>query len=67
MTKLGRARQIELYFIVPSNWPAWTLSEWDAVREVVVEAIGWGRAQPLADDCLHHGPAVDPLNRECAL
>lgn len=40
VAKVGRARQIELHFIVPSDWPAWTLSEWDAVREVVGEAIG---------------------------
>ncbi|MCO8162814.1 cation transporter [Pseudomonas sp. 21LCFQ010] len=40
VAKVGRARQIELYFIVPSDWPAWTLGEWDAVREVVGEAIG---------------------------
>lgn len=40
VAKVGRARQIELYFIVPSDWPAWTLGEWDAVRQVVGEAIG---------------------------
>ncbi|MBD8495208.1 cation transporter [Pseudomonas syringae] len=40
VAKVGRARQIELYFIVPQDWPAWTLAEWDAVRDVVGEAIG---------------------------
>lgn len=40
VAKVGRARQIELYFIVPEDWPAWTLAEWDAVRDVIGEAIG---------------------------
>lgn len=40
VAKVGRARQIELHFIVPDDWPAWTLGEWDAVRGVVGEAIG---------------------------
>lgn len=40
VAKVGRARQIELYFIVPQDWPAWTLAEWDAVRDVIGEAIG---------------------------
>lgn len=40
VAKVGRARQIELYFIVPEDWPAWTLADWDAVRNGVGEAIG---------------------------
>ncbi|WP_295473029.1 cation transporter [uncultured Pseudomonas sp.] len=40
VAKVGRARQIELYFIVPADWPAWTLAQWDAVRDEVGEAIG---------------------------
>lgn len=40
VAKVGRARQIELYFIVPSGWPAMTLDEWDAIRDKVGQAIG---------------------------
>lgn len=40
VARVGRARQIELYFIVPPDWPAQTLDEWDAVRDVIGQAIG---------------------------
>jgi len=40
VAKVGRARQIELYFIVPVGWPAKTLDEWDAIRDQIGEAIG---------------------------
>ncbi|TWE02074.1 putative Co/Zn/Cd cation transporter (cation efflux family) [Pseudomonas sp. AG1028] len=40
VARVGRARQIELYFIVPVDWPAQTLDEWDAVRDVIGQAIG---------------------------
>jgi predicted Co/Zn/Cd cation transporter (cation efflux family) len=40
VAKVGRGRQIELYFIVPPGWPARTLEEWDALRDEIGEAIG---------------------------
>jgi predicted Co/Zn/Cd cation transporter (cation efflux family) len=38
--KVGRGRQIELYFIVPKNLAAKRLEEWDLIRDEVGEAIG---------------------------
>lgn len=38
--KVGRAKQIELYFIVPRGWPAKTLEEWDEIRDEIGDAIG---------------------------
>ena len=40
VARVGRGRQIELYFIVPAGWPAQTLDAWDRVRDEVGEAIG---------------------------
>ena len=40
VAKVGRGRQIELYFIVPPGLPARTLEEWDALRKAIGEAIG---------------------------
>jgi predicted Co/Zn/Cd cation transporter (cation efflux family) len=40
VAKVGRGRQIELYFIVPRGWPARRLEEWDALRDEIGEAIG---------------------------
>ena len=40
VARVGRGRQIELYFIVPAGWPARTLEEWDALRDEIGEAIG---------------------------
>jgi predicted Co/Zn/Cd cation transporter (cation efflux family) len=38
--KVGRAKQIELYFIVPHGWPAKTLEEWDDIRNEIGDAVG---------------------------
>jgi predicted Co/Zn/Cd cation transporter (cation efflux family) len=40
VAKVGRARQIELYFIVPPGTPARRMEDWDAIRDEVGEAIG---------------------------
>lgn len=40
VARVGRGRQIELYFIVPEGWPAKRLEEWDRIREEIGEAIG---------------------------
>ncbi|MDF2116229.1 cation transporter [Roseiarcaceae bacterium H3SJ34-1] len=40
VAKVGRARQIELYFIVPQGTPARRMEEWDAIRDEVGDAIG---------------------------
>ena len=40
VAKVGRGRQIELYFIAPAGWPARTLEAWDALRDEIGEAIG---------------------------
>lgn len=40
VARVGRGRQIELYFIVPEGWPAKRLEEWDKIREEIGEAIG---------------------------
>ncbi|MCX8996767.1 cation transporter [Rhizobiaceae bacterium BDR2-2] len=40
VARVGRGRQIELYFIVPSGGPARRLEEWDDIRNAVGEAIG---------------------------
>lgn len=40
VAKVGRGKQIELYFIVPGGWPAKTLEEWDHIRDEVGAAIG---------------------------
>lgn len=40
VAKVGRALQVELYFIVPADWPARTLDDWDRLRNVIGEAIG---------------------------
>lgn len=42
VAKVGRGRQIELYFIVPKKWPAQKLEEWDRIRDEIGEAIGNG-------------------------
>lgn len=38
--KVGRAKQIELYFIVPRGWPAKTIEEWDLIRDEIGDVIG---------------------------
>ncbi|MNT54777.1 hypothetical protein D3C72_1919630 [compost metagenome] len=40
VTRVGRGRQIELFFIVPSGWPPRMLEEWDKIRDEVGAAIG---------------------------
>lgn len=40
VAKVGRAQQIELYFIVPSSAPARTIMQWDAIRDSIGSAIG---------------------------
>lgn len=40
VARVGRGRQIELFFIVPSDWPARRLQEWDHIRDEIGEAIG---------------------------
>lgn len=40
VARVGRGRQIELYFIVPRDGPAKKLEEWDRIRDEIGEAIG---------------------------
>ncbi|MDR6715311.1 putative Co/Zn/Cd cation transporter (cation efflux family) [Pseudomonas hunanensis] len=40
VAKVGRSREIELYFIVPTDMPARTIAEWDALRNEVGDAVG---------------------------
>ncbi|MCO7631706.1 cation transporter [Pseudomonas guariconensis] len=40
VAKVGRSREIELYFIVPANLAARTIAEWDALRDEIGAAIG---------------------------
>lgn len=40
VAKVGRAKQIELYFIVPKDYPARSLEQWDAMRDVIGNALG---------------------------
>jgi predicted Co/Zn/Cd cation transporter (cation efflux family) len=40
VARMGRSREIELYFIVPPDGPARTIGEWDALRDEIGEAIG---------------------------
>lgn len=40
VARVGRGKQIELYFLVPGKWPAKTLEEWDRIRDEISDAIG---------------------------
>ncbi|MFG1189539.1 cation diffusion facilitator family transporter [Xanthobacter flavus] len=40
VARVGRGRQIELYFIVPQGWPAMRLEQWDVIRDEIGAAIG---------------------------
>ncbi|MBB6485784.1 cation diffusion facilitator family transporter [Rhizobium lusitanum] len=40
VARVGRGKQIELYFIVPKDDPAKKLEEWDRIRDEIGEAIG---------------------------
>ncbi|MFG1333261.1 cation transporter [Xanthobacter autotrophicus] len=41
IAKVGRAKQVELYFIVPTGLPPRRVEEWDAVRDRIGDAIGY--------------------------
>jgi predicted Co/Zn/Cd cation transporter (cation efflux family) len=40
VARVGRGSQIELYFIVPANWPARRLEDWDALRDEIGNSLG---------------------------
>lgn len=40
VARVGRGRQIELYFIAPLGWPPKRLEEWDSLRDEIGAAIG---------------------------
>ena len=40
VAKVGRSKEITLYFIVPPNSAARALSEWDAIRDRIGDEIG---------------------------
>lgn len=40
VAKVGRGKQIELYFIVPPDLPPRKLEEWDALRGEIGDALG---------------------------
>ena len=40
VARVGRGRQIELFFIVPEDFPAKKLQEWDEIRDEIGAAIG---------------------------
>ncbi len=40
VARVGRGRQIELYFVVPKGEPAKELEEWDRIRDEIGDAIG---------------------------
>lgn len=40
VARVGRSREIELYFIVPADAPARTIGEWDALRDEIGAAVG---------------------------
>ncbi len=40
VAKVGRAQQIELYFIVPQDAPPRAIAAWDAMRDAIGAAIG---------------------------
>ncbi len=40
VARVGRGRQIELYFIVPENFPARKLQDWDEIRDEIGIAVG---------------------------
>ena len=40
VAKVGRSREIELYFIVPPEMGAKKIEEWDALRNEVGDAVG---------------------------
>ncbi|WP_419678236.1 cation diffusion facilitator family transporter [Aliarcobacter lanthieri] len=40
VARVGRGKQIELYFIVPKSWPAKRLEEWDFLRDEIEKELG---------------------------
>ncbi|KQV33595.1 MULTISPECIES: cation transporter [unclassified Rhizobium] len=40
VARVGRGRQIELYFIVPEDFPPQKLQDWDRIRDEIGDAIG---------------------------
>ncbi|MCR1814716.1 cation diffusion facilitator family transporter [Aliarcobacter butzleri] len=40
VARVGRGRQIELYFIVPKSWPPKKLEEWDLLRDEIEKELG---------------------------
>lgn len=40
VARMGRSREVELYFIVPASAPARKIAEWDALRDEIGAAIG---------------------------
>ncbi|WP_347265765.1 cation transporter [Paracoccus sp. (in: a-proteobacteria)] len=40
VARVGRGRQIEIYFVVPAGQPPRRLEEWDAIRDEIGRAIG---------------------------
>lgn len=40
VAKVGRSREIELYFIVPADMPARSIAHWDALRDEIGDAVG---------------------------
>ncbi len=40
VARVGRGRQVELYFIVPADWPAKRLEEWDHIRNEIEKMLG---------------------------
>lgn len=38
--KVGRGRQIEIYFLVPKGAPARRIEEWDALRDTISDELG---------------------------
>lgn len=40
VARVGRAKQIELHFIVPSNFPPQPVESWDRIRDEIGIAIG---------------------------
>lgn len=40
VARVGRGRQIELYFIAPGGWPPKRLEDWDRIRDEIGLAIG---------------------------
>ena len=40
VARVGRGRQIEIYFIVPANQPAQPLEHWDGLRDIIGKELG---------------------------